>query len=175
MERNELRRPQCIAMPEVAVLERPIARCKGITVKRPPISFQRSNRRCNVYESFASAAGGFRQSIKVGGGYRVATAQTVDVALWSPRDQRSQTPRLYAVGSAAEADDAVREAAALRLSTTPLSEPAQILRRMPAQAITPALLDLLDLMSGPILLIADGPAGELRETALVRPMLAKAA
>ena len=53
--------------------------------------------------------------------------------------------------------------AGLRLSTTPLSDPAQILRRMPTQAISPALLELLDVMSSPILLIGHSPAGELRE------------
>ena len=52
-----------------------------------------------------------------------------------------------------------------RLSTTPLSDPAEVLRRMPAQAISPALLELLDLMSSPIILITQSPAGELREMA----------
>ena len=60
-------------------------------------------------------------------------------------------------------------------STTPLSDPAQILQRMPTQAISPALLELLDLMSGPILLIKHSPAGELREMAPAKPALAKAA
>jgi hypothetical protein len=44
-----------------------------------------------------------------------------------------------------------------RLSETPLSDPADILPKMPAQAISPALLQLLDLMSCPILLIEDSP------------------
>jgi hypothetical protein len=43
---------------------------------------------------------------------------------------------------------------------------------MPTQAITPALLDLLDIMSGPILLIEDSPAGEIRE---MPPALGEAA
>ena len=60
-----------------------------------------------------------------------------------------------------------------RLSNTPLSDPAEILRQMPAQAISPALLELLDLMSSPILLITQSPAGELREMA--PPKLARAA
>jgi hypothetical protein len=47
-----------------------------------------------------------------------------------------------------------------RLSSTPLSDPAGILRRMPSQAISPALLELLDLLSSPFLLIDDSPAGE---------------
>ena len=62
-----------------------------------------------------------------------------------------------------------------RLSTTPLSDPAQILRRMPTQAITPALLELLDLMASPILLIENSPAGELREMAPATPALLLAA
>src|SRR6476469_8475367 len=52
-----------------------------------------------------------------------------------------------------------------RLSTTPLSDPADILPQMPAQALSPALLELLDLMSGPVLLIQNSPAREWRETA----------
>ena len=62
-----------------------------------------------------------------------------------------------------------------RLSTTSLSDPARILRQMPAQAISPALLGLLDVMSSPILLIENSPAGELREVAPVMPALAAAA
>lgn len=54
-----------------------------------------------------------------------------------------------------------------RLSGNPLSTPADILRQMPAQALSPALLQLLDVMSGPFLLIHDSPAGETRETAPV--------
>ena len=62
-----------------------------------------------------------------------------------------------------------------RLSTTPLSDPAQILRQMPAQAMSPALLGMLDLMSSPILLIHDSPVGELRETAPAKQALLAAA
>ena len=62
-----------------------------------------------------------------------------------------------------------------QLSTTPLSDPVEILRGMPAQAITPALLELLDLLSSPILLIENSPAGELREMEAARPALAMAA
>jgi hypothetical protein len=62
-----------------------------------------------------------------------------------------------------------------RFSEAPLSDPTQILRRMPAQALSPALLELLDLMASPILLITDSPAGELREMPAPRPALAKAA
>lgn len=56
-----------------------------------------------------------------------------------------------------------RASSAPKLSATPLSAPADILLRMPAQAVSPALLQLLDLMSGPLLLIQDSPAGEPRE------------
>ncbi len=59
------------------------------------------------------------------------------------------------------------------LSNTPLSDPAEILRQMPTQAKSPALLELLDLMSSPILLITQSPAGELREVA--PPKLVRAA
>ena len=52
---------------------------------------------------------------------------------------------------------------ALQVSITPLSEPARILRQMPAQALSPALLGLLELMSSPILLFDNRPAGELIE------------
>ena len=63
----------------------------------------------------------------------------------------------------------------LRLSPTPLSDPVEILRLMPAQAVTPALLEMLDLMSSPILLIENSPTGEWREAAAARPVLAPAA
>lgn len=62
-----------------------------------------------------------------------------------------------------------------RLSTTFLSDPAEILRRMPTQAITPALLELLDLMASPIYLIENSPVGELRERAPAVPALPLAA
>jgi len=55
------------------------------------------------------------------------------------------------------------EGSDIKFSDTPLSDPAEILRRMPAQAIGPALLQLLDLMSSPILLIENSPTEELRE------------
>jgi hypothetical protein len=57
-----------------------------------------------------------------------------------------------------------------QLSTTPLSDPADILPQMPAQALSPALLELLDLLSGPVLLFRDSPAGELRETVTAMPL-----
>src|SRR5215472_2722237 len=50
-----------------------------------------------------------------------------------------------------------------KLSTTPLSDPFEILRRMPAQALSPALLELLDLLASPILLVTNSPTGELEE------------
>jgi len=62
---------------------------------------------------------------------------------------------------------AVPAATAPRLSSTPLSDPAEILRRMPAQARSPALLELLDLLSSPILLIDGSPAGELEREMLM--------
>ena len=62
-----------------------------------------------------------------------------------------------------------------RLSTAPLSEPADILRRMPTQAISPALCELLEIMSSPMLLIANSPAGELIEMLPARPVLREAA
>jgi hypothetical protein len=65
-----------------------------------------------------------------------------------------------------------RAPSAPRFSTTPLSAPADILLQMPSQAVSPALLGLLDLMSGPILLLQDSPAGESRETTPARPAAA---
>lgn len=67
------------------------------------------------------------------------------------------------------------ENAGLRLSPIPLSDPVEILRQMPAQALTPALLELLDLMSSPILLVENSPTGEWREAAALRPVLAMVA
>jgi hypothetical protein len=64
--------------------------------------------------------------------------------------------------------------AELRLSTTPLSDPAEIVRQMPTQAISPAL-QLLEVMSSPILLLKHSPAGELREITAARPALPMAA
>ena len=63
----------------------------------------------------------------------------------------------------------------LLFSTTPLSEPADILRRMPTQAISPALFELLEIMSSPMLLIANSPAGELIEMLPAKPVLREAA
>jgi hypothetical protein len=57
----------------------------------------------------------------------------------------------------------------------PLSDPAEILLRMPAQAISPALLELLDVLSSPILLTTHSPAGELRERTPARAALSMAA
>ena len=62
-----------------------------------------------------------------------------------------------------------------RVSMTPLSDPFAILRQLPAQAISPALLELLDIMSSPVLLINQNPAGELREMPPAKPVLARAA
>ena len=63
----------------------------------------------------------------------------------------------------------------LRLSSTPLSDPIEIFRRLPAQAIRPALLELLDVMSSPILLLENSPAGDVREVPAARPAVALAA
>jgi len=46
---------------------------------------------------------------------------------------------------------------------------------MPTQAISPALIELLDMLSSPILLIECSPAGELIEMPPRRPALAEAA
>ena len=67
------------------------------------------------------------------------------------------------------------ERAGLPVSTAPLWDRVEILRRMPSQAITPVLLELLDRMSGPILLTENSPAGELREMPAARRMPARAA
>jgi hypothetical protein len=75
-------------------------------------------------------------------------------------------------GVNAESGRMGRTPSAPRLSVTPLSAPADILRQMPSQALSPALLQLLDLMSGPILLIHDSPAGEAREMAPAMPAAA---
>jgi len=62
-----------------------------------------------------------------------------------------------------------------RLLGTPLSDPTDILRRMPTQAISPVLLELLDLMSGPVFLFQQSPTGELREMPHSRAALSLAA
>jgi len=41
----------------------------------------------------------------------------------------------------------------------PLSDPTVILQRMPTQAISPALLELLELLSSPIYLTETSPTG----------------
>jgi hypothetical protein len=46
---------------------------------------------------------------------------------------------------------------------------------MPAQALSPALLELLDRMSSSILLTEYSPAEELRESPTARPALKEAA
>jgi hypothetical protein len=43
---------------------------------------------------------------------------------------------------------------------------------LPARAIMPALLEMLDLMSGPIMLVENSPMGECREAAANRAVLA---
>ena len=75
-------------------------------------------------------------------------------------------PRSYPAGS---------KVTVLQFSTTPRSGPAKTLRRLPTQAITPALLGLLDIMSSPLLLIEERPAGELVEMPPVEPWLPEAA
>ena len=62
-----------------------------------------------------------------------------------------------------------------RLSTNPLAHPIGILLRMPDLAVSPALLELIDVMSSPIHLIENGPVGNLREMVAPRPSLAMAA
>ena len=46
---------------------------------------------------------------------------------------------------------------------SPLSDPTEILTKMPTQAVSPALLDLLELLSSPLFLTETSPAGELIE------------
>ena len=67
------------------------------------------------------------------------------------------------------------EGDAPRLSTAPLSEPADILRRMPTEAISTSLFELLEIISSPMLLIANSPAGELIEMLPAKPVLREAA
>ena len=59
------------------------------------------------------------------------------------------------------------EAAPPRRAPPPRPDPAAVLRRMPTQAISPALLELLDILSSPVLLIDDSPAGELEREMLI--------
>jgi len=63
----------------------------------------------------------------------------------------------------------------LRRSDTPLADTTEILRRMPTQAITPALVELIDMLSVPILLMEETPRGEVVEMRPARPALAEAA
>jgi len=175
MNKRELTRSQCIATLAVALSERPIGCSNGTTVERSPSSFYRSTRRRNVHEVLTSATGGSKESIKSWGECRPATAETAGQGIRNLRDQKRQTARLHAGGPAAEAYSVEPEDSALRLSITPLSDSARILRRMATQAITPALLDLLDILSSPILLIEDRPAGELRLMPPARLVLVEAA
>ena len=59
----------------------------------------------------------------------------------------------------------VFERAALRLFHTPLSDPVAILLKMPAQAVMPALLEALGLVSSRVLFFEYSPTGEWREAA----------
>ena len=63
----------------------------------------------------------------------------------------------------------------LRLSDRPLSHPLEIVRRMPCQAISPALFGLIELLSSPILLIENGSTQDWQEMAAAGPVLAMAA
>ena len=92
------------------------------------------------------------------------------------RRQRLPEARNAAPCNVVQPDRAVNSRKAEpQLSTTPQSDPVEILRLMPAQVVTPALLELLDLLSSPILLIENSPTGELREMVEARPALAIAA
>jgi len=62
----------------------------------------------------------------------------------------------------------------LRFSGSPLGAPVEILRRMPARTVSPALLGLIELMSRPILL-ENGRPGDLRQMPAAMPPLAMAA
>jgi len=63
----------------------------------------------------------------------------------------------------------------LRFSGSPLGAPVEILRRMPDGAISPALLELIDRMSSPILLFENGTTGNLRQMPAAKPARAMAA
>ena len=62
-----------------------------------------------------------------------------------------------------------------RHSGTPLTDTNEILRRMPTQAITPELVELIDMLSVPILLMEETPRGDVVEMRPARPALAEAA
>jgi len=98
----------------------------------------------------------------------------------NPATKRSQTPPEEpppaAPGRFRRADQrAASEDTDLQFSTSPLSRPAEILRRMPGRAISPALLGLIEAMSSPVLLTEKETAGDLREIAAARTRLAMAA
>ena len=63
----------------------------------------------------------------------------------------------------------------LRHSGRPLTDTAEILRRMPTEAITPALVELIDLLSVPILLIEETPRAEVIKMPPAKQGLAEAA
>jgi len=63
----------------------------------------------------------------------------------------------------------------IQLSAAPLSDRTEILRRIPTKAISPALNDLLDMLSSPVLLVENSPAGELREMRPAKRTLKEAA
>ena len=63
----------------------------------------------------------------------------------------------------------------LRRSGTPLTDTTEILRRMPTQAITPALVELIDMLSCPILLMEEAPRAEVIKMPPAKQGLAEAA
>jgi hypothetical protein len=79
-------------------------------------------------------------------------------------NRRSRSFRLVPVRPAPKAGCADPDPTFPQLSIAPLTHPTEILRRMPTQAISPALLALLDIMSTPILLIEDNPMMDLSDT-----------
>jgi hypothetical protein len=82
-----------------------------------------------------------------------------------PFAQRGVQRPLAAPGEPARLDRrADSEDAEPRFASIVLSDTAEILKRMPAQAATPAMVELLEVLSSPILLITDSPKGQFRET-----------
>jgi hypothetical protein len=75
------------------------------------------------------------------------------------RNRRSSSFRLVPGRPAPEAGCADPDPTFPQLSIAPLTHPTEILRRIRTQAISPALLALLDIMSMPILLIEDKYVG----------------
>ena len=63
----------------------------------------------------------------------------------------------------------------LRLPGTPVTGTTEILRQMPTQAITPALVELIDMLSGPILLMEETPRAEVIKMPPAKQGLAEAA